>query len=155
MLCTYTLQFWLPPIEIITLTDIPDLFRYRTLLIYVRNRLLFKKNIGLWHIWSLPVILWCHSVVIPSMGVPQLHFVRWGSRKIWSTICSAAVGCGWPGECWFFHPYCTEICSQERLRFDLIYHVYFQHWPLQPRWQWRTTLSMRTSFLFFTLITGL
>ena len=28
------------------------------------------------------------------MGVSHLHFVRWGSKKIFSAICLAAVGCG-------------------------------------------------------------
>ena len=36
-----------------------------------------------------------HGVEIPSMGVPHLHFVRWGSRKNLGTIWLAAVWCGW------------------------------------------------------------
>ena len=37
-----------------------------------------------------------HSVEIPIMGVPHLHFVRWGSRKNLGTIWLAAVWWGWP-----------------------------------------------------------
>ena len=38
-----------------------------------------------------------HIIAIPSMGEPCLHLVRWGSNRIFYTICFAAAGCGLPG----------------------------------------------------------
>ena len=86
--------------------------------------------------------------------MPQLHFVRWGSREVRGTICLAAVGCGWLGEYWFFHSYCTEICSQVRLRFGRIYDVCCHHWPLQPEWQCRTPLQCGHPFFFSNCFRG-
>ena len=54
---------------------------------------LITKFCGTSKWWSRFLI---HNVEIPSMGVPHLHFVRWGSRKNLGTIWFAAVWCNWP-----------------------------------------------------------
>ena len=71
----------------ITLSTFPLIPFKGTLWILVKRAIIYhnKRNQFQWH-----------SVEIPSMGVPQLLFVSWGFRKIWSTIWLEAVECGGP-----------------------------------------------------------